>query len=362
MLRHWFHQRIDSIPCQKGVSFVSTTTLTQAYQAVAALENLPTHVAIVEESGRFIGSLNTNRLLREVIENDCDDGASLAKFSESASCIDVRETLEDALEFFGTHSGQTLAVCRDGIFCGFITANDLMQFMWRSEFADVSQLSAEVNQFVSYVAHDMGNPLTVILLASGMLLQNSEWDEARETQLQMIQRAAKQSMRISDELVLSERYAKTGTVISEPMRLSQFMEEVYSDNVELVRFKGFNLVVEHCDEGDICIDPRLMRRALLNLIDNACKHSSKGSDVCLSARFANAERSAIEFVIRDHGRGIDPAYLTRIFEPFVQGSKTMAGYGLGLMIVKRFVDLHGGRVWTDGGIDTGAKFIISIPQ
>jgi len=100
-----------------------------------------------------------------------------------------------------------------------------------------------------------------------------------------------------------------------------------------------------------------------NLLHNAAKFSGRDDAVTLSL---DAVGGAAEIRVRDTGAGIDPALLPRVFEPFVQGERTLArtegGLGLGLALVKGIVELHGGTARADSaGRDQGAELTIRLP-
>ncbi|MCC7350481.1 MAG: HAMP domain-containing histidine kinase [Phycisphaerales bacterium] len=133
--------------------------------------------------------------------------------------------------------------------------------------------------------------------------------------------------------------------------------------IELVRRELEPFLSERRQTCDVKIDPQTpaiqadaekITDVLMNLLANAIRFSPDGSTVTISAAPAN---DGVEIVVSDTGPGIDPSDLAHLFEPFYTGSTTMAhhgsgdyayqsrGIGLGLSVVKRFVEMHGGRVW-----------------
>jgi signal transduction histidine kinase len=94
---------------------------------------------------------------------------------------------------------------------------------------------------------------------------------------------------------------------------------------------------------------------LINFLTNAIKYSPEGSRVEVTAT-RNKER--VEFVVTDHGRGIDEKYLPRIFDRYfkVPGTHDRNGTGLGLSISKEFIEAQGGRIWVDSRVGEGSRF------
>lgn len=110
-------------------------------------------------------------------------------------------------------------------------------------------------------------------------------------------------------------------------------------------------------------DRALMRQALINLISNALKFTSKREQavITLSSELGSAE---VIFGVHDNGVGFDPRYADKLFGPFQRLHKTkdFPGTGIGLALVQRIVHRHGGRVWAISEIDKGASFFFSIPS
>jgi two-component system phosphate regulon sensor histidine kinase PhoR len=101
----------------------------------------------------------------------------------------------------------------------------------------------------------------------------------------------------------------------------------------------------------------------VNLLANAVKFSGEGDAVTITTR--NAEREVVVSV-RDHGPGIDAADIPELFEKFMQldggSSREKDGLGIGLKLVKHYVELHGGRVWVTSEKGTGSIFSFSLPK
>jgi diguanylate cyclase len=110
-------------------------------------------------------------------------------------------------------------------------------------------------------------------------------------------------------------------------------------------------------------DPVRLAQALCNLLENASKYTQMGGRICLSA-ITGEDR--VELTVSDNGRGIDPRLLPGIFEPFVRGSNDSgpdgAGLGLGLTLVRQFIEAHGGQVAAkSGGEGMGSDFVVTLP-
>ena len=109
-------------------------------------------------------------------------------------------------------------------------------------------------------------------------------------------------------------------------------------------------------------DAVLLRQLVVNLIGNALKYSAK-RDVPVVEVGAVPGEDFHTFFVRDNGAGLDLARATRLFEPFQRfhSASDFPGTGVGLAIVKRILERHGGRVWVESQVDAGATFFFTVP-
>jgi len=127
---------------------------------------------------------------------------------------------------------------------------------------------------------------------------------------------------------------------------------------------GINLDVTIDDRlGDFVGDERKIKQILLNLLSNAVKFTPEGGRIGINARKVDG---AVEISVRDTGIGISPEDQAKIFEEFRQVGSNYAhkteGTGLGLTLAKKFVELHGGRIWVDSEVGKGSTFSFTLPE
>ena len=108
------------------------------------------------------------------------------------------------------------------------------------------------------------------------------------------------------------------------------------------------------------LDPRLTAAGLAHLLDNAAKYSPAGGAIEVDAAIEGGE---LVVSVRDHGAGVAPADMPRLFERFYRGTQTVrvAGTGMGLSIVRGLLAVERGRVWAENCADGGAMFTIAVP-
>jgi len=144
------------------------------------------------------------------------------------------------------------------------------------------------------------------------------------------------------------------------------LNTVLREAIEICRPKAENRnVTVHLTSGgriESNVNPMLVEQAVVNLIDNAIKHSEPGQSVEVTAEVANGE---IEISVEDHGCGIEREQLPRIFERFYRTdrarSRQLGGTGLGLAIVKHIAIAHKGRVAVESRFGEGSVFSIYLP-
>ena len=112
------------------------------------------------------------------------------------------------------------------------------------------------------------------------------------------------------------------------------------------------------DLGQIEGDERKVRQVLLNLLSNAVKFTPEGGKIDVAVRRGDHE---LVVSVRDTGIGIATEDQARVFEEFRQVGGAHEGTGLGLTLTKRFVELHGGRIWVESEVGAGSRFVFTLP-
>ena len=215
---------------------------------------------------------------------------------------------------------------------------------------------------VSFVSHDLRNPLNVVAMAAELLLERSPpSDEEVRRWLTVIVRSAAQMERLLSDLLTAAR-STTGRLVPSlrPAPVDLLLREAAEMSRETAERKGLRLVVRPPEAPlEACVDVDLTVRALSNLIGNAVKFTEHGS-VTVSAE---REGDDILFHVADTGCGIAPEHIPHIFERFWQpaGGESRGGAGLGLAIVKAAVEAHGGRIWVDSRPAKGSTFHFALP-
>lgn len=218
-------------------------------------------------------------------------------------------------------------------------------------------------QFLATLAHELRNPLSAI--NSGVaLVDMCEGEELREIQ-NVMKRQIHQITRLVDDLLDVARIAEGKIQLS---RRRVDLRQVVDDAAETVRSmvveKGHRLRVD-CPPSSMAVDADHQRlvQVFCNLLTNACRYTPKGGRI--EIRATQSERG-VEVAVVDNGVGIPAPKLPKIFDMFNQveeaGGKKRGGLGIGLTLVRRLVELHGGHVVASSdGADQGAEFRVHLP-
>ncbi|MHB0859606.1 MAG: ATP-binding protein [Anaerolineae bacterium] len=236
----------------------------------------------------------------------------------------------------------------------------------RSRADEARQLK---EQFAANISHELRTPLNLILGFSEMMYMSPEvygdmpWPSTLRRDVQQIHRSSRQLLDlVNDVLDLSRVDAALMPVAKESADLGAVIHEAVETMTDLVRGRGLVLRAEVPDSlPPLSFDRVRIRQVLLNLLNNAARFTPAGA-ISVSAQVVGHE---VEVSVTDSGQGISPEELRRIFDPFHQVDMSLRrqreGAGLGLAISKRFVELHGGRIWAESEVAHGSTFRFSLP-
>jgi len=222
------------------------------------------------------------------------------------------------------------------------------------------------DEFLAMLAHELRNPLAPIRNAAYTLTLLGQPDERLRWVSGVIERQVGLITRLVDDLLDVSRIT-SGKITLQRERVP--VAAVIAQAVETARpaaeSRHENLAVEvAADAGVVDGDSARLVQAVGNLLDNAIKYSEDGGQVRLTAR---ADAQEVVIVVRDEGVGIDAELLPHVFDLFIQADRSLerrqGGLGIGLTLVRRLVEMHGGRVEVaSGGAGRGSEFTIRLPR
>ena len=219
----------------------------------------------------------------------------------------------------------------------------------------------ELESFSYSVSHDLRAPLRAIEGYSRMILKK-EWDrfdEDTRNKFNVISRSTKNMNQLIDDLLNFSRLVRLDLNVS---KLD--MEGLTRDTWEELQRDNPDRVMT-CKIGNLpqCMGDRsLMKQVYINLLSNAVKFT-RLRDTALIEIGGCVEGNEYVFFVKDNGAGFDIAYHDKLFGVFqrLHSENDYEGTGIGLALVKRIIDRHGGRIWADGEVDKGATFYFTLP-
>src|SRR5204862_1590862 len=228
------------------------------------------------------------------------------------------------------------------------------------------ELQKRREEYLAFVAHDLRTPLSAVALAAGILEETFQEQAGREDTewlLKTLRRNVQQLQGLVENIIQENTNVCAETRMKLERRefdLWPFVEGLFYDLRPLAKTSGAKLVNDVARDLVVYADASLLKRVFQNLISNAIRHTAHGK-VVLGAREASSD-GTVECWVIDDGEGISKDKLERVFEELGSDSADGSGLGLGLAIIKRFVEAHGGRVNVESRQGMGSKFHFTLPM
>lgn len=226
------------------------------------------------------------------------------------------------------------------------------------------------DEFLAMLAHELRNPLAAIVAASAVLRQTDSILPVVQRQLEVIERQSRHTARLIDDLLDVSRITR-GRI--ELRRQPLEVGEALSLAVESCRAAAINrgqtvLLTLPREPLYVHADVARFEQVVTNLVTNASKYTGSGGTIQVSLEGVNTSAGSpvVELRVRDNGTGIAPELLPRVFDLFTQADRTLArsegGLGIGLTMVRRLVEMHGGIVEARSeGLGQGSEFVVRLP-
>ena len=227
--------------------------------------------------------------------------------------------------------------------------------------ADLEAKNTELERFTYTVSHDLKSPLISISGFVGFLEQDTQTgnlERVKEDIVQINNAVAKMQRLLNELLELS----RVGRLMNPPEEVS--FTDIAHEAIEMVhgRIEACGVQVEIApDLPTVHGDRARLVEVMQNLIDNACKFMGEQPDPKLEIGARQDDGEAV-FYVRDNGIGVDPQYHDKIFGLFDKLDPQSEGTGIGLALVKRIVEIHGGRIWVESEVGAGSTFCFTLAE
>lgn len=234
----------------------------------------------------------------------------------------------------------------------------------REVAAELSEAGHRKDEFLATLSHELRNPLAPIRNALQLMRLSSD-PQIQEDSRTMMERQLSQMVRLVDDLMDVSRITRGKVELRrEQVPLATIVSSAVETSRPLIEAMGHTLRIDLSPHPvTVNADVTRLAQVFSNLLNNACKYSERGGRIELIV-----ERSEGEAIlrVRDNGVGIAADQLPRIFEMFAQVDRSIdrsqGGLGIGLTLVRRLVEMHGGTVEaTSAGLGQGSEFIVRLP-
>ena len=362
---------------------------------VAVLDSLPAEIAVLDREGRIIAInkpwLNFSQGPEEVMAHRVGVGVDYLEVCRKAAAEGdaeamqtlngIRSVLEgEATEFkleyachapgrdqwFAMHVLRAPTEVGGAIVAHTdITERRELESALVANAAQLAEADRRKDEFLAMLAHELRNPLAPMRNTTEVLRTEGVSAADKEQSLGILARQIENMSRMIDDLLDVSRITQGKIALRrQPVALNGILEAAVNLAQAGCMARGQKLVLLLPDEPvHLDADATRLEQVFGNLLSNARKYSADGGPIEVTAR---RDGNEVVVTVRDQGVGIDPQLLSRIFELFVQESRTLdrerGGLGIGLTLAERLVKLHGGSIVArSGGIGRGAEFSVRLP-
>jgi signal transduction histidine kinase len=238
-----------------------------------------------------------------------------------------------------------------------------LQWLMR-DISERKDLDLMREDLTAMIYHDLRSPLTNIISSLDLMqaLCSSKENEKLETVVNIALRSTDRIQRMVSSLLDINRLEAGQAILSQKAVSPNLLAAEAIETVRPMTDSRHQALVSQLPEDlpQVWVDGDMIRRVLINLLENASKFSLPDGRIELEAR---REGEWLQFWVRDKGPGIPFADQDRIFEKFtrLKGENSPSGMGIGLAFCRLAVEGHGGRVWVESEPSQGSKFLFTLP-
>ena len=341
---------ISRIPIEQGIS------------GRVARTGKPVFVEDVRTDPDFLG--DTADFVSEICVPLLDEGNVVGVLNvESTQGIKLTETDFKLLDALSQHIG--IAISRARLYTNVqneLEARKLSEIEREKLIAELAAKNAELERFTYTVSHDLKSPLFTIRGFLGYLEKDMvDGDHARfKADAQRIADATEKMQQLLNDLL---ELSRVGRMMNEPapINMNELVREVLDLVEGRIQERGATVQVQE-DLPSVFADRQRISEVLQNLVDNAIKFTGDQPDPRVEIGQAGEENGMPIFFVRDNGIGISQDHFERVFGLFNKLDSKTEGTGVGLSLVKRIIEFHGGRIWVESEPGNGSTFFFTLPS
>lgn len=246
-----------------------------------------------------------------------------------------------------------------------ITERSRLERQTHEQAGALAELHQRKDEFLAMLSHELRNPLSAIFNALHVLRLEESGNPIQQKAKSVIERQVGQLAHLVDDLLEVSRVITGGIQLhQERLEMRGIVDRAIESARPLIDRRKHELSVSLPAEPIwLQGDPTRLEQVVVNLLINAAKYTDEGGQIRLTAQ---QEDSEVVLRVRDSGIGVSPELLPRIFDLFTQADRTLArsqgGLGIGLSLVQKLVELHGGTVAAhSAGLGQGSEFVVRLP-
>ncbi len=230
---------------------------------------------------------------------------------------------------------------------------------------ELEDLQTHKENVLAILSHDLRSPLTTIIGIANFLKSNLDTIEPQEVKefVEMIHTSSSNELAILDNLLEWARIKYASDLFSpKKLKLSEYIDRVFKTLKETASRNTIHLYNETEENAFVFADDKMLISIIQNIVSNAIKHTEKEGTVSISAETLN-ENMIIQ--VKDTGVGMSKEMQEKLFSPQMKtlskARKDKKGAGIGLLLVKGFVEKNGGKVWVESIEGEGSSFYFTLP-
>lgn len=230
---------------------------------------------------------------------------------------------------------------------------------------DLHRMNEEMSAFTYSVSHDLSSPLVSLQGLTGLLLRDyaDKLDEDGRRRLGRLQANVEMMSALVADLLELSRVGRLETAPA-PVELCKLTRQVIDSLRDTSAEAGIEIIAPQQEPCVLVMaDANRVRQILSNLIGNAIKYRGDNPHPRIEVSYHELDNQMVQISVNDNGMGIAPQHHDRIFQPFqrLPEAKALPGTGMGLAIVKKIVQLYGGRIWVQSEAGKGSTFHFTLP-
>jgi PAS domain S-box-containing protein len=230
---------------------------------------------------------------------------------------------------------------------------------------ELEELNTHKETVLSILSHDLRSPLASIIGTAKYLKDNFQKmkPEALKEMLELLYKSYLEELNMLDYLVEWARIKYASEVFSPAkIELLGYVQKVFASLGEIASLNAINLHHEIAENESVFADGKMLLSILQNIVSNAVKHTKAGGKISITAK-KNEDKLVVE--VKDSGVGMSKEIMEKLFAPQMSTlSKARAenkGAGIGLLLVKGFLERSGGEIWVESTVGIGSSFYFTLP-